>query len=79
MSTTIRVNESTRDRISALAVATNRPMLAVVDEALDALERQRFFESFNRGYERLRSDEAAWAEVVEERRVESAASADDDP
>lgn len=77
MSTTIRVNEATRDRLSALAAATNRPMIAVLDDAVGALERQRFFEDLNRGYERLRADDDAWVAVVEERRVESGVLRDD--
>lgn len=47
-------------------------MIAVVDDAVGALERERFFEDLNRGYERLRADDDAWVAVVEERRVESA-------
>lgn len=53
-------------------------MTSVVDDAVSALERQRFFDDFNRGYERLRSDDAAWAGVMEERRTESAALDDDE-
>ena len=76
MSTTIRVNESTRDRLSALATASNQPMTMVVDEALEALERQRFFESFNDGYRRLRDDPETWAAIEDERDVEAASLAD---
>lgn len=72
MSTTIRVSESTRDRLSALARASNQPMTTVVDEALEALERQRFFEAFNNGYQQLRDDPEAWATIEEERDVEAA-------
>lgn len=76
MSTTIRVNQSTRDRLSALAKVTNQPMTTVVDEALEALERQRFFEAFNDGYRRLRDDPETWAAIEDERDIEAAALAD---
>lgn len=76
MSTTIRVNESTRDRLSALAAATNQPMTTVVDAALEALERQRFFEGFNDGYRRLRDDPGTWAAIEQERDDEAASLTD---
>ena len=70
MSTTIRVSEETRDRLASLANATGRPMTRVLDDAVDALERKVFFESFNRRYQELRDDTAAWSEIELERRVE---------
>lgn len=72
MSTTIRVNNSTRDRLAALASESNQPMNAVVDEALTALERQRFFDAFNAGYDALRADADAWANITAERDLEAA-------
>lgn len=77
MSTTIRVSESTRDRLSALAAASNQPMVAVVDEALGALERQRFFDALNDGYRRLRDTPEAWQAIEAERAEESPTLADD--
>jgi predicted transcriptional regulator len=76
VSTTIRVPDRTRDRLAALAAATGRPMTAVVEDALDALERRVFFEELNAGYDALRNDEAAWAEVESERTVEAGAARD---
>lgn len=75
-STTIRVSEATRARLAALADASHRPMNAVVDEALDALERRQFFASFNDGYRRLRADDEDWASVTAEREEESSALRD---
>jgi hypothetical protein len=46
-------------------------MSAVVDEALDALERRRFFADFNNRYRQLREDEAAWRDIEAERAVEA--------
>ena len=76
MSTTIRVSSSTRDRIAVLARASGQPMTAVVDEALDALERRRFFADFNGRYAGLRADEHRWSEVEAEREIESGALGD---
>jgi len=76
MSTTIRVPDRTRDRLAALAKATGRPMTAVVDDALDALERRVFFESLNDRYAVLREDDRAWAEIEAERAVEEGAVQD---
>lgn len=46
-------------------------MNAVVEEALDALERRRFFAAFNSRYEALRRDDASWDEVEAERAAEA--------
>lgn len=71
MSTTIRVSARTRDRFAKLADATGRPMTKLVDEAVDALERRVFFEQLSVGYDALRDDANASAEIEVERRVES--------
>jgi predicted transcriptional regulator len=71
VSTTIRVSTETRDRIASLADSSGQPMNAVVEEALDALERRRFFAAFNARYRELRQDEATWNGVEVERAVEA--------
>ena len=70
MSTTIRVRDETRDRLAKLAKATGRPMTDVLDDAVDALERRRFFDELNARYRELRADPAAWAAVEAERQLE---------
>lgn len=76
MSTTIRVSEETRDRLSSLADATGRPMTRVLDDAVEALERKLFFETFNQRYQELRDDPEMWAEIERERRMEEGAVGD---
>jgi predicted transcriptional regulator len=76
MSTTIRVSEQTRTRFARLADATGRPMTQLLDEAVDALERRVFFDAFSAGYDGLRADPDAWAEIEGERAVESQALPD---
>ena len=71
MSTTIRVNDEARRRIARLAEQDDRPMTSIVDDALDALERRRFFERFNQRYAELAEDTDAWDEVLQERTIES--------
>lgn len=73
MSTTIRVSEKTRDRFAKLASATGKPMVTLLEDAADALEKQIFFEEFSQRYAQLREDPDAWAEIENERRSESAA------
>lgn len=51
-------------------------MTAVVDDALDALERRRFFDRFNERFAELADDNEAWAEVLEERTIEAGALGD---
>jgi hypothetical protein len=45
-------------------------MTRVVEDAVEALERRVFFETFNRRYQELRDDPEAWAEIEQERRAE---------
>ena len=71
MSTTIRVDEKTRDRFAALSRATGRPMTELLDEAADALERRLFFDQLSTRYAELRGDPQAWVEIEAERVGES--------
>lgn len=76
MSTTIRVDEKTRDRFAALSKATGRPMTELLDEAAEALERRLFFDQFSSRYAELRNDRTAWAEIEAERVGESSSLGD---
>lgn len=51
-------------------------MTRLLDDAADALERRLFFDEFSAGYEALRADPVAWAEVEAERAVEGGAVGD---
>ena len=51
-------------------------MTAIVDEALDALERRKFFDRFNERYAELADDSDAWSEVLAERTIEAGALGD---
>ena len=46
-------------------------MIAVVDDALDALERRNFFAAYNDRYRQLRDEPDAWAHIEAERALEA--------
>jgi hypothetical protein len=46
-------------------------MSQLVEEAVEALERRMFFESFTDRYESLRADTDAWREIEGERAIEA--------
>jgi len=54
-------------------------MHAVVDQALDALERRRFFDELNARDGELRQDERTWSDIERERAVEAASLHDISP
>jgi hypothetical protein len=76
VSTTIRINQKTRERFAALSRATGRPMTELLEEAADALERRLFFDQLAARYSELREDPQAWAEIEAERSTEDASLAD---
>jgi hypothetical protein len=73
---TIRISETAHGTLRALAKAEGKPMLAVLDEAVEALRRQRFLEQVNAAYAGLRADPHAWKAVEHERRAWEATLAD---
>ena len=77
MSTTIRVSSETRDRIALLADETGQPMNAIVEDALDALERRRFFATLNSRFAELRGDPASWTAIEAERAIEAGSLRDE--
>ncbi|CAN5783925.1 hypothetical protein BH24ACT5_BH24ACT5_14760 [soil metagenome] len=76
MSTTIRVSDATRERFSRLSAATGRPMMRLLDEAADALERRLFFDRLTARYDELRRNADTWAEIEAERSAEGSALGD---
>ena len=66
MSTTIRVSEGTRRKLRVLSEATGQPLTVVVDLAVEALRRERFFDEMDAAYAALRESDV-WEEVSAER------------
>lgn len=67
LSTTIRVTTDQRDRLRKLAEQRHSTMTAALDDALEALRRNQFFEEMTASEARLQADPAAWADYVNQR------------
>jgi hypothetical protein len=65
---TIRISDTARGTLRELARAEGKSMLALIDEAVEVLRRQRFLEQVNAAYAALRNDPRTWEEVEAERR-----------
>ena len=65
--TTIRISEAARDTLRTLAEQAKRQMQSVLEDAVEALRRQRFLEQVNAAYASLRADPKAWRAVEAER------------
>ena len=59
---TVRIAQSTRGTLRALAREEEESMQAVLAKAIEAYRRMKFIERVNAGYADLRRDEGAWAE-----------------
>jgi hypothetical protein len=66
---TTRISSSAQGILRDLAKADGRSMVALLDEAVEALRRQRFLTDLNTAYAKLRADPDAWAELENERRA----------
>jgi hypothetical protein len=73
---TIRISDTARGTLRELARAEGKSMLALVDEAVETLRRQRFLEQVNAAYASLRDDPRAWEDVEAERSAWDATLAD---
>lgn len=65
--TTVRIDEGSRQTLRSLSQQTKRSMSVVVAEAIECYRRRLFLEQLNAGYAALQLDEAAWAEETRER------------
>src|SRR5262245_59576448 len=65
---TIRISDFAHETRRAMSEAEGRPMLALLDEAVEILRRQRFLEQVNAAYAALRRDPAGWKTIERERR-----------
>ncbi len=65
--TTVRVRRPDSERLQSLAKARQAPIIDVVHDAVDALERQEFLRGLSGDYQRLRNDPALWEQYMLER------------
>ncbi len=66
-STMMRVSETARQSLGDLAAKMDKPMRAVLDEAVEEYRRQRFLQEANETYAALQNDPEAWKAELEER------------
>ena len=64
---TTRISTAAHGILRDLSKAEGKPMLALLDEAVEALRRQRFLEHVNTAYAELRADPRAWEATSAER------------
>lgn len=64
--TTVRVTKETRAKLKTMAGESGESIQDVLDKAVEAYRRKRFFEEVNAAYARLRADPEAWQAYVDE-------------
>ncbi len=65
--TTVRISKKASDVLREIAVQTGETMGAVLEKAVEAFQRQRFFDDLDAAYSALRSNPEAWAAEERER------------
>lgn len=76
-SVTIRISGEAHGVLKSLAAETGEPIQLLLDRAIEAYRRQRFFEELNAAYGALRGDPGDWEEERQERAAWDAALSDD--
>lgn len=69
MSSNVRIQPATYDKLKALARRAGKTMPAVLSEAVDELYRKEFLDECNRAYARLKADPRAWKQELAERKA----------
>jgi len=67
MTTTVRISASVHNLLKQESQESGQTMQAVLEEAIELLRRKRFLDEVNAGYARVREDERAWGEMLDER------------
>ena len=65
---TTRISATAHGILREMSKAEGKPMLALLDEAVESLRRQRFLERLNEAYATLRADPRTWEAIEDERR-----------
>lgn len=63
----IRISPHSKTVLRTLAKQEGRPMQAVLDQAIEHYQREKFLDEVNIAYDKLRSDLKAWKEEKTER------------
>lgn len=69
MSATVRINPQSHRKLKNLAAEMGESMPVVLEQAIEALRRQRFLEEAATAYGKLRRNKKAWAEELAERKA----------
>ena len=67
MSTMVRVSDTAKKKLKAIAARKNLSLQKALDELISAEEQKLFWEQVNEEYRRLQEDKEAWAEELAER------------
>lgn len=65
----VRISPNAKAALRDLAKREGKPMQAVLDEAIEHYQREKFMDEANAAYARLQSDPQAWREEQEERQA----------
>lgn len=63
---TVRVEPKLHATLRALAIAEQRPIGEVIEEAVDRYQKERFWKAMHEGFARLRADPVAWRDYQDE-------------
>ena len=69
MSATVRINPESHRKLKSLSEELGASMPTVLEQAIEALRRQRFLEQASQAYGELRKDKKAWAAEQVERKA----------
>ena len=69
MSATVRINPESHRKLKVLSEELGASMPHVLEQAIEALRRQRFLEQASQAYGELRKDKKAWAAEQAERKA----------
>ena len=69
MSATVRINPESHRKLKVLSEELGASMPIVLEQAIEALRRQRFLEQASQSYGELRKDKKAWAAEQAERKA----------
>ena len=75
-STTVRVSADTHAVLSQLARERHETIQKILEQAVETYRRKMFWEKTSTAFAKLREDEAAWREEIEERKAWDATLAD---
>ena len=73
---TVRVSDAALDVLKTLAHADGVSLQVELDRAVESYRRQRLLAEANEAFARLRTDDTAWQEELEERQAWDACVAD---